>query len=69
MQGERTKACLEKATECQRRAVLASDAATRKTYRDLAGQWRHMARQMEDLERHYPDWQFPGSGGGPVLGD
>src|SRR5689334_11283192 len=54
MQDEQVKACLEKAAECERRAVLASDDTARQTYRDLASQWRDMARQVVDLERRRP---------------
>jgi hypothetical protein len=51
MQSERAIACLEKAAECERRSALASDEAIRKTYLDLAIQWRSMANQAQDLQR------------------
>src|SRR5262245_27799617 len=49
MQSAQVKVCLQKAAECERRAVSVSDEATRKTYRELARQWRYMAKQVQDL--------------------
>jgi hypothetical protein len=46
---ERVRTCLEKAAECDRRALLVSDAAAQETYRELAGLWRDMARQIKLL--------------------
>jgi len=48
---ERARACLRKAAECERAAVLAIDPRTQATYRDLARQWREMVDQCEDLDR------------------
>ena len=48
---ERARACLRKAAECERAAVLAIDPGTQATYRDLARQWREMVDQCEDLDR------------------
>jgi hypothetical protein len=45
------QACEHKAAECARRAQMASDPELRDTYRELADQWRDMARQAEFLER------------------
>jgi hypothetical protein len=56
MQESRTSgqisACLKKATECERLALLATDDARRKTYLELAHLWRDMARQVEMLRHH-----------------
>jgi len=43
------KACWERATECERRALLATDDAQRKTYLELVRLWRDMAQQAEML--------------------
>ena len=51
MESERVKACLQKAAECEQRAALAGDDTNRKTYRELANQWRSMAKEVEELER------------------
>ena len=48
---ERARACLRRAAECERSAVLAIDPGTQATYRDLARQWREMVEQYEDLDR------------------
>jgi muconolactone delta-isomerase len=46
---DQAHACQVKAAECERAAVLASDEKLRQIYRDLAMQWREMARQAEVL--------------------
>jgi hypothetical protein len=48
---ERINACLKKATDCERRALLATDDAHRRTYLELARLWRDMAQQVESLHR------------------
>jgi hypothetical protein len=54
MESERVRACLKKAAECEERAVLVGDDATRETYRELASQWLRMAKEVEELERARP---------------
>jgi hypothetical protein len=46
-------ACLAKAAECERRALLVLDETHRKTYLELARVWRDMAEQMEELDRRF----------------
>lgn len=48
---DQVKACLEKAADCERRAVLVADETHRKTYLELARLWRDMAQQAERLKR------------------
>jgi galactokinase len=48
---DQMKACLEKAADCERRALLVTDEAHRKTYVELALLWRDMAEQGEMLKR------------------
>ena len=48
---EQAKLCREKAADCERRMLLATDPAVQKTYRELANQWREMADQAEELEK------------------
>ena len=47
----RAQACLARAAECERGAVLATEPNIRTTYSDLAKQWRDLAAQIEALER------------------
>jgi hypothetical protein len=47
---DRVEACKGKAVECERAALLATEDNVRKTYSDLARQWRLMARDAEDLD-------------------
>ena len=47
----RAEACLAKAAECERAAVLASEPNIRATYSDLAKQWRELAAHAEALDR------------------
>ena len=63
MQDRRAETCRQKASECQRRAVLASDEGTRQTYHELARQWRYMAKQAEELERRRLAKESAASGG------
>jgi hypothetical protein len=51
---KRVEACLQKATECERRALLVTDDAQRKTYLALAHLWRDMAQQVESLQHLSP---------------
>ncbi len=48
---ERVRACLDKATECERQALLVTDEAHRKTYLELANLWRDMAQQVQSLHK------------------
>jgi hypothetical protein len=47
----RAEACLAKAAECERAAVLASDPKVRNMYSDLATQWRELVSQADALEQ------------------
>jgi hypothetical protein len=47
-------ACVRKAAECVRAAVLVTDDGMRKVYQDPALQWREMARQAEFFENRRP---------------
>ena len=49
--------CRKRALECERNAVLATEKIARDTFRDLALQWRMMAKEAEDLERRRDDAQ------------
>jgi hypothetical protein len=46
---DQVRACLEKAADCRRRALLVTDETHRKTYLELARLWRDMAEQAEML--------------------
>jgi hypothetical protein len=48
---EKARACLRRAAECERAAVLATETVAQGLYRDLARQWRDMVEQYEDLNR------------------
>jgi len=48
---DRMNACLAKAAECERRAMLVPDETHRKTYLELARLWRDMAEQVVALDR------------------
>ena len=48
---EKARACLRRAAECERAAVLATETGAQGLYRDLARQWRNMVEQYEDLDR------------------
>jgi hypothetical protein len=48
---DRVNACLAKAAECERRALIVTDETHRKTYLELARLWRDMAEQAGMLER------------------
>jgi hypothetical protein len=50
---DRAAVCWQKAAECERRATLASEDQFRKTYAELAGMWREMARQVEILDHEH----------------
>ena len=52
---EQAEALRKRAAECERRALLASEEAQRKTYRELADLWRDMAQQVETLHLRNPD--------------
>jgi hypothetical protein len=49
----RAEICRQKATECDRTALLAADKTIRSLYADLAKQWWRMAEEVEDLERRF----------------
>ena len=64
---EQAKVCLERAADCERRMLLVTDETARKTYRELADQWRAMADQAEELEKRQrpsPAYVRRSSGGG-----
>jgi len=48
---DQVKACLERAADCERRALLVTDESRRTTYLELARLWRDMAEQEEILRR------------------
>ena len=50
---DQVNACLAKAAECERRALLVPDETHRKTYLELARVWRDMAEQIEELDRRF----------------
>ena len=50
----RAEACLAKAAECERAAILANEPKTRAMYRDLAQQWRELAVHAETLAKKHP---------------
>jgi hypothetical protein len=50
---DQVKACLEKAAECERRALVAADENYRETYLELAQQWREIAGHAERLNRRH----------------
>jgi hypothetical protein len=47
----RVQHCRERAAECQRMAWQAHDPGVGLTFADAARQWRHLAFQIEQLER------------------
>ena len=49
--------CRRRALECERKAALATEKTARDTFRELAVQWRMMAKDAEDLERRRNDAQ------------
>jgi hypothetical protein len=51
MPSDQVNACREKAVECEHRARTVSEEPLREMYRDLAKQWRDMARQAEFFDR------------------
>ncbi len=48
---ERIRVCLNKAIECERRALLVTEDAHRKTYLELAHLWRDIAQQVHSLHQ------------------
>ena len=48
---EQAQACLRKAAQCERAALLATDPGAQATFRDLARQWREMVAACQDLNR------------------
>jgi len=42
--------CLEKAAYCERMASIVSDADARFQFEEVAKQWQHLAKQIEELE-------------------
>jgi len=47
--GTRADEFLERAADCDQQAEAANDPHVKKTYRELAAQWRELARQIEKL--------------------
>jgi len=41
---------LKNAADCERKAEEARDPLVKRTYRDLAAQWRHLAGQVDMLQ-------------------
>jgi hypothetical protein len=50
---EQAAACLEKAAECERRALLVEDDTHRRTDLELARLWREMAEHGERLNEFF----------------
>lgn len=42
--------CLEKAAYCERMVSIVSDADARFQFAEVAKQWQHLAKQIEELE-------------------
>jgi hypothetical protein len=49
---DRTETCRNKTRECERAALLATDADKRVIYFILACQWREMAKLAEEFDRN-----------------
>jgi hypothetical protein len=47
--------CKKRAAECERQAVLVSEARLRAVYLELTKQWLEMARQTEFFDRAYEE--------------
>lgn len=47
----RAEACRNKALNCERAALIATDSNVQAAYRDMARQWREIAEQAEALDR------------------
>lgn len=47
----RAEACGNKALNCERAALIATDSNIQAAYRDMARQWREIAEQAEALDR------------------
>jgi len=50
MKSPQVQRCLDKAAYCERMAAIASDADARLQFAEVAKQWQHLAKQIEELK-------------------
>ena len=50
MKSPQVQRCLDKAAYCERMAAIASDADASLQFAEVAKQWQHLAKQIEELE-------------------